>query len=130
LDHIRQGPVSFFDNVFLAAREEAERPDNRARICGFIITACNTCPTRPAARFSVPESTPDCPPSREDVVSIQLTMEERMKRLLQELVTDEQGTELVESALILGLMVLACYALLTTFGANVLSRWQAISEIL
>jgi Flp pilus assembly pilin Flp len=53
-----------------------------------------------------------------------------MQTLWQELMADEQGTELIESALILGLMVLACYALLTTFGVNVLSRWQAISDIL
>jgi Flp pilus assembly pilin Flp len=53
-----------------------------------------------------------------------------MKRLLQELLVDERGTEMVESALILGLMALACYALLTPFGVNVLSRWQAISDIL
>ena len=47
-----------------------------------------------------------------------------MKTLLNKLVRDEQGGEVLEYALIAGLIVVAAIAVITSVGTKVLARWN------
>ena len=49
-------------------------------------------------------------------------------RLLQKLVKDEQGGEVLEYALIMGLIVVAAIAVITSVGGKVLARWQSLNS--
>jgi Flp pilus assembly pilin Flp len=49
-----------------------------------------------------------------------------MKNLLKKLVRDEQGGEVLEYALIAGLIVVAAIAVITTVGDKVLAKWEAV----
>ncbi len=49
-----------------------------------------------------------------------------MKNLLKKLVRDEQGGEVLEYALIAGLIVVAAIAVITTVGEKVLAKWEAV----
>ena len=49
-----------------------------------------------------------------------------MKNLVAKLVRDEQGGEVLEYALIAGLIVVAAIAVIGSVGTKVLARWQAI----
>jgi Flp pilus assembly pilin Flp len=51
-----------------------------------------------------------------------------MKTLLSKLVRDEQGGEVLEYALIAGLIVVAAIAVITSVGGKVLARWQALNN--
>ena len=46
-----------------------------------------------------------------------------MKKLVIKLVKDEQGGEVLEYALIAGLIVVAAIAAITSVGSKVLARW-------
>lgn len=48
-----------------------------------------------------------------------------LKKSFKKLVTDERGGEVLEYALILGLIVVAAAAVITTVGGKVLAKWQA-----
>ena len=48
-----------------------------------------------------------------------------MKKLLGRLVRDETGGEVLEYALIAGLIVVAAIALIGTVGQKVVARWQS-----
>ncbi len=48
-----------------------------------------------------------------------------MKNLLKKLVRDEQGGEVLEYALIAGLIVVAAIAVITTVGEKVVAKWNA-----
>ena len=48
------------------------------------------------------------------------------KKLIAKLVKDEQGGEVLEYALIAGLIVVAAIAVIGSVGTKVLARWQAI----
>ena len=49
-----------------------------------------------------------------------------MKNLLGKLVKDEQGGEVLEYALITGLIVVAAIAVITSVGNKVLARWNSL----
>lgn len=49
-----------------------------------------------------------------------------MKSLLKKLVKDEQGGEVLEYALIAGLIVVAAIAVITTVGEKVVAKWNAV----
>jgi Flp pilus assembly pilin Flp len=51
-----------------------------------------------------------------------------MKNLLSKLVRDEQGGEVLEYALIAGLIVIAAIAAITTVGTKVLGRWTSLQN--
>lgn len=53
-----------------------------------------------------------------------------MKTLLNKLVRDEQGGEVLEYALIAGLIVVAAIAVITSVGTKVLARWTALNSSL
>jgi Flp pilus assembly pilin Flp len=49
-----------------------------------------------------------------------------LKKLVARLIKDEQGGEVLEYALIAGLIVVAAIAVIGSVGTKVLARWQAI----
>jgi Flp pilus assembly pilin Flp len=51
-----------------------------------------------------------------------------MKALLKKLVKDEQGGEILEYALIAGLIVVAAIAVITAVGTKVLARWSSLNS--
>jgi len=51
-----------------------------------------------------------------------------MKKLLTKLLKDEQGGEVLEYALIAGLIVVAAIAVIGTVGTKVLARWTSVSD--
>ena len=51
-----------------------------------------------------------------------------MKNLLKKLVKDEQGGEVLEYALIAGLIVVAAIAVITTVGEKVLAKWKGVDK--
>ena len=53
-----------------------------------------------------------------------------MKKLLVKLVKDEQGGEVLEYALIAGLIVVAAIAAITSVGSKVLARWTSLNSSL
>ena len=53
-----------------------------------------------------------------------------MKALIAKLIKDEQGGEVLEYALILGLIVIACITVISTIGTKVQARWNSINASL
>jgi pilus assembly protein Flp/PilA len=53
-----------------------------------------------------------------------------MKNLVSKLVRDEQGGEVLEYALIAGLIVVAAIAAITSVGSKVLARWTSLNSSL
>ena len=51
-----------------------------------------------------------------------------MKKLLATLVADDRGGEVLEYALIAGLIVVAAIAVIGTVGQKVLANWTALSN--
>ena len=51
-----------------------------------------------------------------------------LKNLFTKLVRDEQGGEVLEYALIAGLIVIAAIAAITTVGTKVLGRWTSLQN--
>jgi Flp pilus assembly pilin Flp len=51
-----------------------------------------------------------------------------MKNLLKKLVRDEQGGEVLEYALIAGLIVVAAIAVITTVGEKVIAKWEDVGD--
>ncbi len=49
-----------------------------------------------------------------------------MKNLLKKLVKDEQGGEVLEYALIAGLIVVGAIAVITTVGEKVVAKWEDV----
>ena len=49
-------------------------------------------------------------------------------KLFSKLVRDEQGGEVLEYALIAGLIVIAAIAAITTVGTKVLGRWTSLQN--
>ena len=49
-------------------------------------------------------------------------------KMLAKLVNDEQGGEVLEYALIAGLIVVAAIAVITSIGGKVLARWQSLNS--
>jgi Flp pilus assembly pilin Flp len=48
--------------------------------------------------------------------------------MLKKLVRDENGGEVLEYALITGLIVVAAIAVITTVGGKVLARWNSLNS--
>jgi Flp pilus assembly pilin Flp len=51
-------------------------------------------------------------------------------RLLQRSIRDEQGGEVIEYALILGLIIVICISAIATIGTKVLARWGSVNSSL
>jgi pilus assembly protein Flp/PilA len=51
-----------------------------------------------------------------------------MKNLFVKLVKDEQGGEVLEYALIAGLIVVAAIAVISSIGTKVLAKWTAVDN--
>ena len=51
-----------------------------------------------------------------------------MKNLLVKLVSDEQGGEVLEYALIVGLIIVAAIAAISSVGGKVLARWTSLNN--
>jgi Flp pilus assembly pilin Flp len=51
-----------------------------------------------------------------------------MKSLLKKLVKDENGGEVLEYALIAGLIVIAAIAVIGSVGTKVLARWTSLNN--
>jgi Flp pilus assembly pilin Flp len=49
-------------------------------------------------------------------------------KTLQRLVTDESGAEVIEYALVLGLIIVATIATIGAFGTRVLARWSSANS--
>ncbi len=53
-----------------------------------------------------------------------------MRKLLKRLARDETGGEVIEYALILGLIIVAAIAIIGTVGTKVLARWTSVDSSL
>jgi Flp pilus assembly pilin Flp len=51
-----------------------------------------------------------------------------MKKLLTKVLRDEQGGEVLEYALIAGLIVVAAIAIIGAVGTKVLARWNSLNS--
>ena len=51
-----------------------------------------------------------------------------MKNLLAKLVRDEKGGEVLEYALVLGLIFVACITAIAAVGGKVMGRWNSIDS--
>lgn len=51
-----------------------------------------------------------------------------LKLLVQRLVKDESGGEVLEYALIAGLIIVGAIAVITAVGTKVLAKWTAVSD--
>jgi Flp pilus assembly pilin Flp len=51
-----------------------------------------------------------------------------MKTLLKKLITDDRGGEVLEYALIAGLIVVAAIAVITSVGTKVVAKWQSVDD--
>jgi Flp pilus assembly pilin Flp len=51
-----------------------------------------------------------------------------LKNLMTKLVKDEQGGEVLEYALIAGLIVVAAIAVIGAVGTKVLARWNSLND--
>ncbi len=51
-----------------------------------------------------------------------------LKNLFGKLVSDDRGGEVLEYALIAGLIVVACIAVIGTVGTKVLGRWNSLNS--
>lgn len=53
-----------------------------------------------------------------------------LKNVLNKLAKDEQGGEVLEYALIAGLIIVAAIAVITSVGGKVLARWTSLNSSL
>ena len=53
-----------------------------------------------------------------------------MKTLITKVLKDEQGGEVLEYALIAGLIVVAAIAVITSVGSKVVARWTSLNSSL
>lgn len=60
----------------------------------------------------------------------QLRKDLKMSRNLKALIQDENGGELLESALILGLIVVAAFIVIGAVGTKALAKWTSLSSLL
>ena len=51
-----------------------------------------------------------------------------LRNTLKKLILDEQGGEVLEYALIAGLIVVAAIAVITSVGAKVVARWTSLNS--
>lgn len=53
-----------------------------------------------------------------------------LKKNFQRLLQDEHGGEVIEYALIAGLIIVGCVAVIGKFGTKVLARWNSVNSSL
>ena len=53
-----------------------------------------------------------------------------LKRLSVQLLRDDNGGEVIEYALILGLLIVVAIAIIGTVGTKVLARWSSVNSTL
>ena len=53
-----------------------------------------------------------------------------MRKLFSKFWRDEAGGEALESALLIGLIVIACIAMISTVGVKVVAQWQSLANSL
>jgi len=53
-----------------------------------------------------------------------------MRKLMGRLIRDERGGEVIEYALIAGLIIVAAIAVIGTVGTKVLARWTSVNSSL
>jgi pilus assembly protein Flp/PilA len=51
-----------------------------------------------------------------------------IKSLFNRLVRDEQGGEVIEYALIAGMIIVVCIAVIGAFGTKVVARWSSVNS--
>jgi Flp pilus assembly pilin Flp len=51
-----------------------------------------------------------------------------VKRLLTKVLADENGGEVMEYALIMGLIIVAAIAIISSVGSKVLARWTSLNS--
>jgi Flp pilus assembly pilin Flp len=51
-----------------------------------------------------------------------------MRTLLVKFARDEQGSELIEYALLLGLIVIGCLGVMSALGVKVTEKWNELAE--
>jgi Flp pilus assembly pilin Flp len=51
-----------------------------------------------------------------------------MRELFVQCLKDEQGTEVLEYALLLGLVIVGAIALMSALGIKVAAKWQSVLE--
>ena len=51
-----------------------------------------------------------------------------LKKLVQRAITDEQGGEVIEYALVLGLIVVLSIAMIGSVGTKVLGKWTSVNN--
>jgi Flp pilus assembly pilin Flp len=51
-----------------------------------------------------------------------------MKTFVKKLVTDERGGEVLEYALIAGLIIVACISVIASIGTKVLAKWNSVNS--
>jgi len=51
-----------------------------------------------------------------------------VKRTLTKVLTDENGGEVMEYALIMGLIIVAAIAIISSVGTKVLARWTSLNS--
>jgi Flp pilus assembly pilin Flp len=57
-----------------------------------------------------------------------MVMKNALKNLVSKFVADEQGGEVLEYALIAGLIVVAAIASISAVGGKVLARWTSLND--
>lgn len=57
-------------------------------------------------------------------------MKKRLWGLLNRLLREEQGGEVLEYALVMGLIIVAAIAAITAVGSKVLARWTSVNDSL
>ena len=53
-----------------------------------------------------------------------------LKKLVQRAITDEQGGEVIEYALVLGLIIVVAIAIIGAVGTKVAGRWTSVNSSL
>ena len=53
----------------------------------------------------------------------------KLQTMATSLIRDERGTEVIETALLLGMIVCACIFFISALGKKIVGRWDRINEI-
>ena len=55
-------------------------------------------------------------------------LKSKIERCLARLIYDDRGGEIIEYALVLGLIIVLCIAVIGKFGTKVLARWNSVNS--
>ncbi len=53
-----------------------------------------------------------------------------MKRIAYQLIHEDAGGEVIEYALIAGLVIVSCIVVVGSFGGKVLARWNSLNTLI